>query len=506
MLHMGLFRSLKRAGEIAKIGIAARKVRKADTPAAESAAKRALALLLSDARGIPMKIGQLLAGSSPEFEQLTESIDPEPLSTMQLVIEASLGRPLSEIFTQLEESSAAASLGQVHRGVLLDGSEVAVKVQYPGIADAVSTELKLAGLMPGVGPAKKWDFDIDGYRRVLARNMRAELDYRSEAARQESFRVRVKVPGLIVPKVRHDLTSSGVLVQSWQSGSTMKEAMGWAPVIRKRVAEVLLQTLFKSIFEHGEVHGDPHAGNYRFHEEGVILFDFGCTLTIPQPARLALLGLIMAAADGREINYLESFRLMGFDKRKLAQIRDRLPSLCAALFQPFARSKPFDAKNWKLGEKVREQLGELRWWFRSAGPPELFLLMRAFQGTVLQLNALDIQLNWHKILGQTLDVKLLEQAQTLELQSSADLPTVPVSNLLLRITIDGPNGRELAMSMPAEEALRLEEIMPESAKEACAKAGINVGELVNTLAADGIVKCQLLNAKVDGKAVVISIE
>ena len=180
----------RRAGQLAKIAVAAGQLARERARDSDGdrrrRAERALAGLLADAHGVPMKIGQILAQGSEShaFDALVSSIEPIPLAELQPHIEAELGHRLSEIFSKFDESRAAASLGQVHHAVLRDGREVAVKVRYPGIPDAVRAELRLAGLIPGVGPLRKWGFAIDAYRKVLSSNMERELDYRSEAKRQ----------------------------------------------------------------------------------------------------------------------------------------------------------------------------------------------------------------------------------------------------------------------------------------------------------------------------------
>jgi len=193
-------------------GIAA--LRKADTVGSKEFAKAALANLFADARGVTMKIGQLfseLEDGSP-FDQLAKGVDPYPFSTMLPVLEDGLGRPVSEVFADIEDHAIAASLGQVHKARLLNGDVVAVKIRYPGIASAVDAEMKIAGLIPSVGPAKKWGMDLTGYKQVLKANMDRELDYRTEAQRQIAYRDAwhksvVYTPQMVV-QGRHDVMGS----------------------------------------------------------------------------------------------------------------------------------------------------------------------------------------------------------------------------------------------------------------------------------------------------------
>ena len=154
---MAGFNLFKRVAKVAKIGVATRKLKHSDTDDDRLKGRRALTALFADARGVTMKFGQLMAqGGDDPLTELTDSIEPLPLTDMIPVIEGELGRPVMDIFASIEESAAAASLGQVHKARLKNGTTVAIKVQYPAIKDAVDAEMKLFGLMPGVGPVSKW--------------------------------------------------------------------------------------------------------------------------------------------------------------------------------------------------------------------------------------------------------------------------------------------------------------------------------------------------------------
>ncbi|MBT4770749.1 MAG: ABC transporter, partial [Rhodospirillaceae bacterium] len=241
MTGSGLF---NRIVKVTRIGFAARRLKNSDTNDDRLKARRALAALFEDARGVTMKFGQLMAGGEDDpLAKLVGGVDARPLSDMMPVIEQELDRPAMDVFESIEESTAAASLGQVHKARLKDGTTVAIKIQYPAIKDAVEAEMTLFGLMPSVGPVDKWGFDLGGYKSALKKNMDRELDYRDEAIRQEQFRSKVDVPGLIVSRVFTEFSARRILVQEWQEGVSLNGVARWSDDDRNSVARTLLATL-----------------------------------------------------------------------------------------------------------------------------------------------------------------------------------------------------------------------------------------------------------------------
>ncbi len=129
-------RTAKRALQFFRIGLAAKKVRYSQDEAERLLAKRALAGMFADARGITMKVGQLFAGTDgmTPFQDLVECIEPLPLKTMIPLLETEMGKKAGAVFRSIDEAVAAASLGQVHLAELKSGEKVAVKIRYPDIA------------------------------------------------------------------------------------------------------------------------------------------------------------------------------------------------------------------------------------------------------------------------------------------------------------------------------------------------------------------------------------
>jgi predicted unusual protein kinase regulating ubiquinone biosynthesis (AarF/ABC1/UbiB family) len=492
--------TIARLGQLARIGWATRKIRQSRSDADRALAKKALAALLADARGVSMKIGQLFAGhdEADPFRALVTSVSPMPLQIIRPFIEAELGVPVKDVFASLDEASAAASLGQVHRGVLQSGHVVAVKIRYPDIGDAIDAELQLAGLMPSVGPVKRWGVDIEAYKRTLRDNLARELDYRSEAQRQQAYAGAVVVPGLHVPIVHPALCTEKLLVQEWADGVRLDAALQWPRKDKLHIARTLLLALFRSLFVAGEVHADPHIGNYLFRKTDagdpeVVLMDFGCTVSVPVERRLALLGLIAAFREGRDIDALGAFSAVGFDQEKLAHIADTLPALCRILFQPFVQEGGFDVAEWKLGQRIEALLGERRWWFRSAGPSDLLLLMRAFQGLAHHLDMLNALLPWWPLLELAVGADVLQQAR---LRAPGPAPGVPLpsSGMATSLSVQVlENGVErVAVTMPSAMAYELDAIIPDDVRVQLRRAGlVEPRDIVERLYQTGLVPQEL---------------
>lgn len=489
--------TVARAGKLARIAWTTRRAVRGPQHKRQ-AARAALARMLADARGVPLKIGQLLSNASgdPAFANLAKGVAPRPWPMMRRVLERGLGRPVEAVFSSIDPTGIAASLGQVHRGTLRDGTDVAIKLRYPDIADAVAAEMRLAGLLPGFGPVARWGFDLSGYKATLKANMDRELDYRGEMQRQQSFRRLVQVDGLVVPQVFPQYSGDEVLVQSWEPGGHLDAAAAWPAEDREKIVAILLRTFFTSLFVAGELHGDPHMGNLLVRRDAdgrpqVVLLDFGCTVSVGGPARLALLKLIVGARRGNATDPLACFAAMGFDADKLAPVADALPAMGQLLCEPFLKKTPFFPKHWHLSERMNLLLGDLRWWFRSAGPCDLLLFVRAWSGLIHQLDSLAVGLPWWSILHDTVGPQLLQEAQALELPApkgdSRRVRDFSSVAKLLRIRVLEGETQVVSVSMPASQVVRLKELIPQEVLPKITDAGIDLDQIARRACESGIV-------------------
>ncbi len=469
---MSVIRSFRQLIYIVNIISAMMRLRRSKEEQDKQIVRQKIAEQLARNGGLAMKVGQVVANykKDPAFTQLLKGIPQRKLSEMEQQLSSHPKHPALEDFHWIDEKAHAASLGQVHRAKLKNsGEEVAVKIQYPEMARTIKAELKIAGLIPMAGPAKKWQIDLNSYKKVLNEDLNEELDYLKEADCQMRFYQSLKVDGLVIPKVYKELCSPVVLVQSWEEGVYFDEVVTWEKKDRMLVARTLLMTLFKSLFEFGEVHTDPHMGNFFFNnKEGasptVTLLDYGSTDQIAYSERMALLKLILATREESPIDYMQCFGTMGFDLSKLAYIEHELPVICPLLFKPFLTNNAFDLKAWEVTKAFEVILGERKWWFRSSGPAELYLIMRSFQGLIIQLTDLDIQLPYWGLLKKALGEELLQEARDFELPPTPKYTPVPkvqaVSKRLKVIIFEGKK-EIMDLTFPPDAALHIEELIPE---------------------------------------------
>ena len=363
-----------------------------------SAARQRLAQVLGQQRGVPTKVGQWLAGGehAEDFALCAEALPPLPWPRIRKALAAAWRVPVESVLARVDEHGHAASLGQVHRAWLIDGRQVAVKVQYPDIAQGIEATLAVLGLLPQVGPMRRHGLDLSGHRSMLRTTLLHELDYLHEAIVQRRA-AELAAADVIVPVVIDHLSGSTVLVQSWEDGCTLVEAAAWPSAWRDQAGAALVRRFLRQVILEGLLHGDPHPGNLRLRRDAdgvkIVQYDHGCMVDIPPCLSAAFTALVVGARTGHG-DPLTLLTQAGFAADKLAQIAPRLPALLTILLRPLARIGVTAAAAWHPGDELAAELGPDRWWFRAAGTPHVFLITRAFGGLVRQLQQLDANVNW----------------------------------------------------------------------------------------------------------------
>jgi predicted unusual protein kinase regulating ubiquinone biosynthesis (AarF/ABC1/UbiB family) len=256
------------------------------------AAERMVATL-GRMKGAAMKIGQLASFIDTEFlppeyrelyqehlAQLRTQAPTMPWSQVRKVLDEEWEEPCEELFEQIEhEAAAAASIGQVHRALLPDGRNVAVKIQYPGVAEAIAADMQNAGLILRMAKALAPGLDAKAAAAELKERVMEELDYELEAQNQRSFARGYRGhPFIHVPDVVTRLSTQRVLVSEWVDGAGFEEVKQLPQEQRDRFGEIVYRFCFGSIFHLQHFNADAHPGNYLLMADGRVAFlDFGMT-------------------------------------------------------------------------------------------------------------------------------------------------------------------------------------------------------------------------------------
>lgn len=287
------------AGEAAVEGLRGR-LGGADGLAFHARTAERYAELLGRSKGALMKAGQMLSLASvgpavpTELQAVYQSAlvrlrsDAPPMApdVARAVLEGELGTAAESVFAEFEwKPLAAASIGQVHAARLRDGREVAVKIQYPGAAEAIVADLKntellatFVSLLIGGLSSRKLSFDLRGAAREMGVRITEELDYRREAANQSAFAEHYRGhPFIHVPDVIGELCTGRVLTQELVRGLQWRQALLAEQELRDQWAEAIWRFTYGTYTRIDMLNADPHPGNYVFHRDGSVSFlDFGC--------------------------------------------------------------------------------------------------------------------------------------------------------------------------------------------------------------------------------------
>src|SRR5271157_5340117 len=285
----------------------------ATSPLFSLANAQRLARRLANLRGAAMKLGQLLSLESadilpPEFAEalavLRASADTMPPSQVRRMLGREYGKGWEGRFREFDfEPVASASIGQVHVAVTADGRRLALKIQYPGVArsiesdvDNVASLLRLAKLLPV-------DLDVSGIIAEAKQQLRQEAEYLLEAQSLRRYRTLVADdPALLVPGVHDDLTTRRILAMDFVEGEPIESlAAAGTPQARRDAAGFILERLvFRELFEFRFMQTDPNFANYRIlpDSERIALLDFGSTRELPPALVERYAGIVRAVLAG----------------------------------------------------------------------------------------------------------------------------------------------------------------------------------------------------------------
>ena len=272
----------------------------------------AVAERLGSMKGALMKLGQMAsyvdeglpAPLREALAQLQSNAPPMSADLAAEVIERDLGAAPERLFVEWDpDPIAAASIGQVHRAVIVDpvsGAEraVAVKVQYPGVADAVGADLRNADLLGLILQQGFGGLDPTELVTEVKARLTEELDYRLEARNQQLFAERYRGhPFIHVPEIVPSLCGSAVITSELVTGSTWRELLEWPQEERDLAGETLFRFVFRSLYGMHAFNGDPHPGNYLFHGGGRVTFlDFGLVKHFDSGEMDTFVSMVKAAA------------------------------------------------------------------------------------------------------------------------------------------------------------------------------------------------------------------
>jgi predicted unusual protein kinase regulating ubiquinone biosynthesis (AarF/ABC1/UbiB family) len=361
-----------------------------------------LAYRLAGMRGAAMKMGQMLSMESADIlpreftdalAALRDSASRMPRSQVRGVLGREYGKGWEARFEHFDyEPIAAASIGQVHRATARDGRELALKIQYPGVAKSIDSDVDNMAMFMQVANILPVEVDISGIMAEVKRQLREEADYRAEANHLETYRRLIRDdPTFVVPRAHADLTTKRVLAMDYMTGDPIEslESLAVAQAVRDRCGTKLQQLLFRELFEFRTMQTDPNFGNYlyRSEDERVVLLDFGSTASFSKAftEKYGEISRALIAGDtGATRHYAEEIGYLR--PTDSAEHADRILTLIRLVCEPITTPGVYDFGASDLVARARdagiEMLFHSRGEFR-APPPETVFLHRKLVGSFL---------------------------------------------------------------------------------------------------------------------------
>ncbi|MEL7967971.1 AarF/ABC1/UbiB kinase family protein [Vreelandella neptunia] len=361
---------------------------------------------LSELKGPAMKLAQIMSqwddllppDLAEELARLQRQAEPMPWPRIHEALIQQYG-DIDHYFSEVEERPfASASMGQVHRATTHEGETVVLKVQYPGLAEVLESDLIQVRRIMRLG---RWfkvpQARLDALFEELAESLRGELDYHAEADALARYRERYKDdPRLVIPEPLPALSGPHVLAMRYVEGTPLRELTDADDATRQGIAQTLADWITQELFTYGELHADPHAGNFAADGQGrLVIYDLGAVIAVPDARLKAMMQLLDATLKHDAMGMDEALMQMGGRQGQgapLALYRESAECI-APLFEPGEQ----DFSDVRVHRRLRELTPKV--WAamdRLQPPADTLLLSRALNGHYWNLVRLGARLDMHE--------------------------------------------------------------------------------------------------------------
>ncbi len=377
-----------------------------------------LAERLAGMRGAAMKMGQILSMESADFLPrefsdalaiLRDSANTMPLSQIKRVMGREYGKGWQNLFIDFNyEPVAAASIGQVHRVFTEDGRDLALKIQYPGVARSINSDVDNMAMLMRLINLLPVEIDVSSIVKEAKRQLHQEADYIVEAQYLRDYRKLVEdEPRFVVPGVHEDLTTKRVLAMDYVDGVPLESLAedGVAQELKDGAGALLQHLMFRELFEFRTMQSDPNFANYLYQPETdrIVLLDFGSTVSFEEKFTRRYAQIARAMIDGDELAVRRLAEQMGYiNPGNSDEYVGKILNLIRLVSEPVIQGGIYDfgtsdvfARGRDAGlEMIFEDMSEYR-----VPPPETMFLHRKLVGCFMLCSRLGARVDVQKLIS-----------------------------------------------------------------------------------------------------------
>jgi len=339
---------------------------------------------------------------------LQNSADTMPLSQIKSILGREYGKGWQKRFLDFNfEPVAAASIGQVHRVVSWDGRDLALKIQYPGVAKSINSDVDNMAMLMHMIRLLPVEIDISGIVKEAKRQLHQEADYIVEAQYLKDYRELVEdEPRFVVPRVHDDLTTKRILAMDYVEGEALESLAGKEvdQALKDSVGSLLEHLLFRELFEFRTMQSDPNFGNYLYQPETdrIVLLDFGSTVTFDELFTRRYAQIARAMIDRDDVAIRQLAEQMGYLRPENSdEYVERILDIIRLVSEPVIQGGVYDFGDSDVFARGRDAGLEMMFNDMSeyrVPPPETMFLHRKLVGSFMLCSRIGARVNVQELI------------------------------------------------------------------------------------------------------------